>query len=81
MLWDPAGQEDFVQLSLSYPRGSAGFLLLVDGTRAETLETALSMHSMAVGQVSFLVLINKVDLVDQWSVASSNSSAKKLALL
>lgn len=71
ILWDLAGQDDFVQLKLSYLRGSAGLLLVVDGTRPETLETALSMHNMAVGevgQVPFLVLINKADLIDQWSV-------------
>lgn len=71
ILWDLAGQDDFVQLKLSYLRGSAGLLLVVDGTRPETLETALSMHNIAVGEVGrvpFLVLINKADLIDQWSV-------------
>ena len=71
ILWDLAGEDEFVQLRLSYLRGSSGFLLVVDGTRPDSLDTALAMREKAeneVGKVPVLLLINKVDLADQWRI-------------
>lgn len=71
ILWDLAGEDEFVQLKTSYLRGSSGFLLVADGTRPETLETAEAIREKAereLGKVPFLLLINKADLVDQWGI-------------
>lgn len=65
LLWDLSGEDQFQPVQPSYIRGSAGYLLVVDGTRAATLDTALSIHQRAqnvVGKVPFVLLINKHDL-------------------
>ena len=38
MLWDVAGTEEHFTVPPSYVRGAAGYLLVADGTRPETLE-------------------------------------------
>ncbi|MGC4081357.1 MAG: hypothetical protein QM736_04395 [Vicinamibacterales bacterium] len=52
-------------------RGASGYFLVVDGTRHQTLDTALSLHDAAqevVPNVPFTLLINKCDLVSQWEI-------------
>ncbi len=71
ILWDLAGEDEFVSLRLPYLRGAAGLLLVVDGTRPETLDTALMLHEKAldeVGEVPFVLLINKADLAESWHI-------------
>ncbi len=72
-LWDLNGQDRFQDVSMSYLRGSAGYLLVADGTRKNTVDVALSLHEraqQALGKVPFVLLINKNDLVDEWEVDS-----------
>jgi len=69
ILWDLAGEDAFYKLQMSYLRGAAGYLVVVDGTRADTLETALSLIQKAeteFGKVPYVLLFNKVDLSDLW---------------
>jgi small GTP-binding protein len=71
ILWDIAGEDDMAAVRLSYLRGAAGYLLVVDGTRPETLETAASIKSRVdaeVGRIPFLALLNKADLVEDWAL-------------
>lgn len=71
ILWDIAGEDDMAAVRLSYLRGAAGYLLVVDGTRPETLETAASIQSRVdaeVGRIPFLALLNKADLVEDWAL-------------
>ena len=71
MLWDVNGQDDYQAVQASHLRGMSGYLLVVDGTRRATLETAKQVHEKAiatVGQVPFLLLLNKADLGTQWEV-------------
>jgi small GTP-binding protein len=71
MLWDIYGQDDFQTVQQSYLRGAAGYLLVVDGTRRATLDTAYTLHEMAqkvAGPVPFLVVLNKADLESEWEV-------------
>ncbi len=71
ILWDLAGEDEFVSLRLPYLRGTAGLLLVVDGTRPETLDTALTLHDKAVaeiGEIPFVLLINKADLAEGWHI-------------
>lgn len=65
ILWDVNGEDRFQSVSTSYIRGAAGYLLVADGTRPQTLDTAQSLHERArdeVGRVPFYLLVNKVDL-------------------
>ncbi len=71
LLWDLNGQDRFQDVSMSYLRGSAGYLLVADGTRKNTVEAALLLNERAqeaLGQVPFLLLLNKNDLADEWEV-------------
>jgi hypothetical protein len=74
LLWDLYGEDDFQKLRTSYLRGSSGYVLAVDGTRAETLEKAVILQSRAremLGDVPFVLVLNKADLVDKWEVEDS----------
>jgi small GTP-binding protein len=71
ILWDMHGEDDFQDVNVSYLRGAAGYLLVVDGTRRATVQTAISLHEVAersVGLVPFRLLLNKADLVTDWEV-------------
>jgi small GTP-binding protein len=74
MLWDLAGEDEFVTAQLSYLRNAHGYLLVVDGTRRATLDAAMLLHGRAgevVGEVPFLLLFNKRDLADGWEVSDA----------
>ena len=71
MLWDIAGAEDRFSVPMSFVRGSAGYLLVVDGTRAETLDRGLELVEQVeaeLGRLPFVVALNKADLVDAWQL-------------
>lgn len=81
LLWDINGEDRFQRASNGYLRGAAGYLLVADGTRPDTLETAHMLHQRAreaVGDVPFWLLINKVDLRDDpaanWAVTPATLS-------
>ena len=69
-LWDIAGEDDVSSVRASYLRGAAGYLLVVDVTRAQTLAVARSIRERVaaeVGDIPFLCLLNKTD-VDTWDI-------------
>ena len=71
MVWDIHGQDEFQQVRASYLRGMAGYLLVVDGTRPDTLSTAMELHKLSadtVGSVPFVMLVNKCDLREHWQL-------------
>lgn len=71
ILWDVAGEDDISSLRMSYLRGSAGYVLVADGTRPSTLEVALSLRRRVeadLGALPFVLLLNKDDLKEQWAI-------------
>jgi small GTP-binding protein len=71
ILWDLAGEDDTASLRMSYLRGSAGYVLVADGTRPSTLEVALSLRKRVeadYGALPFVLLLNKCDLKQQWAI-------------
>ena len=71
MLWDIYGQDEFQTVRDSYLRGATGYLLVADGTRYSTLDTAVALQKRAesvIGRVPFLLLLNKRDLDREWQV-------------
>jgi hypothetical protein len=71
ILWDIAGEDDVAAVRMSYLRGASGYLLVADGTRAATLDVARSIQGRAeseIGSVPFTVIVNKLDLRDEWTI-------------
>jgi small GTP-binding protein len=71
MLWDIYGEDEFQSVRGSYLRGASGYLLVADGTRQATLDTARELKKRSeavVGNAPFVLALNKADLADQWRV-------------
>jgi small GTP-binding protein len=78
ILWDIAGEDEVSAVRASYLRGAAGYLLVADGTRPETLEVAALIQariSAEVGRIPFLVLLNKADLQEDWVIPAERIDA------
>ena len=75
IIWDLAGEDEFVSLRPAYMRGAGGYILVADGTRRETLSKALEMQksaARALGGVPFALMVNKADLRDDWAVPDAD---------
>ncbi|MGI9205958.1 MAG: Rab family GTPase [Woeseiaceae bacterium] len=71
VLWDVAGAEEFGSREMAYLRGAAGMVFVVDGTRATTLSSVMSLKEQIqelYGQRSSVLLLNKSDLASQWQI-------------
>ncbi len=71
LLWDLYGEDEFQKMRASYLRGSSGYVLVVDGTRRETLEKAVVLQNRTeetLGKVPFVLVVNKADLVEKWEI-------------
>lgn len=75
ILWDLAGEDDYIQVRTSYLRGSAGYLLVADGVRRATLDKAIELQQRVeseIGKLPFIMLINKLDVIDDWEIKESD---------
>lgn len=71
LLWDIYGQDEFQTVRTSYLKGASGYLLVADGTRQLTLDTARELQKTAegvVGRVPFVLVLNKADLANEWRI-------------
>lgn len=71
ILWDLYGEDEFQKVHTSYLRGSSGYLLVVDGTRHNTLDVAFALKQRvedSLGNIPFVMVLNKADLVDEWDI-------------
>lgn len=72
ILWDIAGEDDLTQMRMSYLRGASGYLLVVDGTRPGTLDTAVALQKrideFSRAGLPFVLLLNKTDRTDGWNL-------------
>lgn len=78
LLWDVEGAETAHELRKSYLRGAAGYLLVADGTRRDTLYKALEIQGRAqetLGPVPYVFLINKADLINEWDIDERERAA------
>jgi small GTP-binding protein len=74
MLWDLQGEDDEFKIRPSFLRGASGYILVVDLTRAASLESAKRIQLMIekeIGQVPFQILFNKNDLKDEFDIDES----------
>jgi small GTP-binding protein len=82
ILWDIAGEDEVTTIRTSYLRGAAGYFLVADGTRAETLGVASSLQARVtsdIGPVPFLLLLNKADLQESWDIRGPSVEALESA--
>ena len=80
VVWDIAGRNRFGNIEFTYLRGSASYLLVVDGTRRSTLTTALELRDSIedrYGKIPYVMLINKADLQDEWEITDEDISGLK----
>ena len=78
MLWDVAGAEETFSVPSSYVRGAAGILVVIDGTRPQTVGTAADLIEQVhrdVGPVPAVIVLNKTDLADQWKIGETDLDA------
>jgi len=71
VLWDIFGEDRFQKVQASYWRGMFGYFLVVDGTRRNTLDEALTLNQRVTDtglKVPAILLVNKADLADQWEI-------------
>jgi small GTP-binding protein len=69
IIWDLAGEDEFMEIRTPYLKGSAAYLLVADGTRPETLRKACELHERAkgaIGDTPFMLLLNKSDRGGEW---------------
>jgi small GTP-binding protein len=74
MLWDLQGEERYEWVRLQYLRGASGYILVADGTRPDTLETAIGLQENAANRdasLPFLLCLNKADLWNQWTISAT----------
>ena len=82
VLWDIEGATGSLELRQSYLRGAAGYLLVADGTRPDTITAAVQLQARAettIGKKPFLLLLNKVDLEQHWRVDEAELARLKAA--
>lgn len=82
ILWDLAGEDTFNQVQTTYLRGAAAYIVVVDGTRPNTLDKALELQERAertLGGVPCVFALNKCDLVDQWTLIDGRLEALRMA--
>jgi small GTP-binding protein len=73
MLWDVAGAENHFDVPLNYIKGAAGYLLVVDGTREDSLEKAIDLVKAVeegIGKLPFVMVVNKNDL--EWKITETD---------
>lgn len=69
ILWDIQGEDDEQAIRPNFIENAHACLLVVDGTRPETLAVARRLKSWAeahLGEVPCLMLLNKSDLTSAW---------------
>jgi small GTP-binding protein len=81
VLWDMEGKDEHNEVNVSYLRGAMGFFLVADGTRKDTLNTALLIRLLvldAVGGVPHYLLLNKADMLPDWQVTEDDIARLEL---
>ncbi|AFY45407.1 Rab family GTPase [Nostoc sp. PCC 7107] len=71
ILWDLYGEDEFQKVRMSYLRGSSGYILVVDGTRHNTLDKAFELQikvEESIGKVPFILVFNKWDMTNEWEI-------------
>jgi len=76
LIWDIQGEDAVSAAPAEYLRGTAGFILVADGTRPATIDTAFAIRNRieSMGPVPCVLLLNKSDLAAGWKIAEQDVS-------
>lgn len=70
------GELSFKGANYSFIRDASGFILVADGTRLSTLDTALGLRDRALEKLGYetphVLVLNKCDLEDKWVVSEED---------
>lgn len=78
MVWDLQGEAEHQAARLEYLRGSAGYLVVADATRRDTLDVARSLVARATTQLPgapWLLVLNKSDLAPEAQLTGGDLAA------
>jgi hypothetical protein len=77
LLWDVQGEDEEFKIRPSFLRGASGYLLVVDLTRPETLQTAFSVKQMVETEFAplpFILVLNKSDLTEEIKISEADQT-------
>ncbi len=74
IIWDIAGDDRFDNLQSAYCKGAAGYLLVVDGCRLDSLKVARNIKNSRpeLENTPFLCALNKADLKADWEIQNEH---------
>lgn len=75
VIWDIAGSDTVSTVDINYLRGTAAVLLVADGCRKSSLDSAMNLRKIvhnSVGECPMVIAVNKVDLLSNWEVNESD---------
>tara|TARA_R110002096_G_scaffold22547_10_gene72348 strand:- start:2525 stop:3049 length:525 start_codon:yes stop_codon:yes gene_type:complete len=78
VIWDVAGSDRFDHREFAYLRGANGLVFVADGTRPRTVDTVRNLQQQIFeknGSTPSVFLVNKRDLVSDWSVDEKQISS------
>jgi len=73
IIWDLYGKDEFQNIRASYLKGASGCIYVVDGTRQNTLDSAMEIKAdvaRIVGNIPGIMALNKADLKSMWEINS-----------
>lgn len=82
IIWDVAGTDRLSEIEFAYLRGSAGIILVADGTRAGTVDSALRLKADVFdqyGELPIVAMLNKSDLSQLWEINDDILATSKAA--
>lgn len=74
VIWDMAGSSSISTVAKNYLQGASGYLLVADGTRKQTLDSALHLKTQVdsiLDSPPSFGLLNKCDLTSNWDISES----------
>jgi len=84
IVWDVQGEERYGKVLPSYLRGMAGYFMVIDTTRPETVTVASRLRSRIaddIAPVPFILLLNKSDLPAVYSPELESLADGALAVI
>ena len=80
MLWDIAGTEDLFSVPIHFIKGSAGYLLVMDGTRRESIEVGLDLVKLVNDNVGVAKRICCMESVGSTSQCIQHLAQRRVLL-